>query len=332
MEQWTKAAIRRVIWSRKQERWLERMRHLNIPVHTCEVCSRQVTSNHRCVPTGLAVPTIEDTPYSHKELVVSQQGRNLTLKPKVVVDPNKLREEIGKMSTLLADKEALVAHREHYTEALIGLTRALVSGRLTETPQHEIPSATSYKTTTTTTTMNPARTNFAAPPVAADGTPPLTPSVFLRERTQERRPSPRVSSPLQFLTLSQGNREYYGLVDTGSQINLIDVDLVGTLRHEEVLPTTEGETEFRGIAGGSTPILGWAVLTLCLPTGEAVTTPFALVSRPPARLVLGLPFFHEGDYAPDPGSHSGHYSSPGGIERTTDAEFASSVSSVLRVS
>ena len=59
MQLWTKAAIRRVIWSRKQERWLERMRLLNIPVHTCDVCSRQVTSSHRCVPTGLAVP--EDT-------------------------------------------------------------------------------------------------------------------------------------------------------------------------------------------------------------------------------------------------------------------------------
>ncbi|KAH0474693.1 MAG: hypothetical protein KVP17_004080, partial [Porospora cf. gigantea B] len=62
MTAWTKAAIRRVIWSRKQERWLERMRKLGVPVHTCDVCSRQVTAQHRCVPTGLVVPGAADTP------------------------------------------------------------------------------------------------------------------------------------------------------------------------------------------------------------------------------------------------------------------------------
>ncbi|KAH0483343.1 MAG: hypothetical protein KVP17_002909 [Porospora cf. gigantea B] len=107
-------------------------------------------------------------------------------------------------------------------------------------------------------------------PVRSSSSPTVTPV---------RRPPPSISSPLQFLTLTQGNREYYGLVDTGSQINLIDVDLVATLRHEEVLPTAEGTTEFRGITGGNTPILGWAILTLCLPTGEAITASYALVSR-----------------------------------------------------
>ncbi|KAH0487910.1 MAG: hypothetical protein KVP17_005189, partial [Porospora cf. gigantea B] len=125
MMQWTKAAIRRVIWSRKQERWLERMRQLGVPVHTCDICSRQVTAQHQCVPTGLAVPGAKDTPYSRKEIVVAQQGKNLALKPKVVVDTGKLKDELHKMTALLADKDALAAQQEQFTEALIGLTNAL---------------------------------------------------------------------------------------------------------------------------------------------------------------------------------------------------------------
>ncbi|KAH0481894.1 MAG: hypothetical protein KVP17_001034 [Porospora cf. gigantea B] len=279
MKQWTKAAIRCVIWTRKQERWLKRMRQLNIPIHTCEDCSRQVTSSHRCIPTGLAIPTIRDTPYGSKELVVSQQGGNLTLKPKDVVVPDKLRGEIEKMSTLPADKETLAAQQKHLIGTLTRLTRVLNAERRFGTPQHEPPLVIPK-----TTTMTPARTNFGTSLPAAGGAPPLTQSTLLGNRTPERRTSPRISSALQYLTLSQGRREYYGLVDTGSQINLIDVDLMPTLRHEEVLPATGGATEFRGSTGGNTPILGWAVLTFCLPTGEAVTTPYAVVCLSSSRV------------------------------------------------
>ncbi|KAH0472008.1 MAG: uncharacterized protein KVP18_002201, partial [Porospora cf. gigantea A] len=74
-----------------------------------------VTSNHRCVPTGLAVPAPGDTPYSRKELIVSQQGKNLSLKPKVVVNSDKLREELEKMTSILAQKEELAYQQEQFT-------------------------------------------------------------------------------------------------------------------------------------------------------------------------------------------------------------------------
>ncbi|KAH0475184.1 MAG: LOW QUALITY PROTEIN: hypothetical protein KVP17_004021 [Porospora cf. gigantea B] len=313
MMQWTKAAIRRVIWSRKQERWLERMRHAGIPVHTCDVCSRQVTSSHRCVPTGLAVPGVGDTPYSRKELVVAQQGKNLALKPKVVVDQDKLKGELERMTALLADKEALAAQQEHFTEALIGFTNALVAERYPRTTDHETPVG-SFSTnqvreehrTLPRDELIPY-TQRRIPPLASSGTHP--------DRKAERRRRSSTSFPLQFLLLAQGSKEYYGLVDTGSQINVIDAALAPSLEQDNSLFLEAGATEIRGITGNNTAIQGWITVTLRLPTGESVTSPFALVDGSPAQIVIGLPFLHEGylEHAP----HEGTLRSPGGLIRLT---------------
>ncbi|KAH0472851.1 MAG: uncharacterized protein KVP18_005111, partial [Porospora cf. gigantea A] len=110
-------------------------------------------------------------------------------------------------------------------------------------------------------------------------------------------------------------QDYHGLVDTGSQINLIDASLAATLVRDDAPLADSGATEVRGITGNNTPILGWVTLTLCLPTGEAVSSPFALVDRPPARIVIGLPFMHEGylEHAP----HEGTLRSPAGLIRLT---------------
>ncbi|KAH0487872.1 MAG: hypothetical protein KVP17_000923, partial [Porospora cf. gigantea B] len=279
MTSWTKAAIRRVIWSRKQERWLERMRELNIPVHTCDVCSRQVTSNHRCVPTGLPVPSSGDTPYSRQELVVTQQGGNLALKPKTVIDSDKLKDEIEKMAALLADKEAIATQQSQFTEALIGFTNALEADRATRD--------TRRATTSTFDSANRAQTTdplSANPPLLEDSSPSVA-ITSSRNQVSERRRRSSTSFPLQYLLLTQGAHEYFGLVDTGSQINLIDVALAPYLQPDDTPLGDEGATEIRGITGNNTAILGWITLTWHLPTGEAIASPFALVAKPPAQIV-----------------------------------------------
>ncbi|KAH0487652.1 MAG: LOW QUALITY PROTEIN: uncharacterized protein KVP18_004660 [Porospora cf. gigantea A] len=198
MLQWTKAAIRRVIWSRKQDRWLRRMRELNIPVHTCEVCSRQVTSNHRCVPTGLAVPAPGDTPYSRKELIVSQQGKNLSLKPKVVVNSDKLRE---KMTSILAQKEELAYQQEQFTEALLGLADALVADPSCGTTRHgTAPRATSADRPQESENAPSRDGSFSR----EQGSLPLTTACRLPEEVPSRRRRSSASFPLQFLRLTQG--------------------------------------------------------------------------------------------------------------------------------
>ncbi|KAH0472213.1 MAG: uncharacterized protein KVP18_003777 [Porospora cf. gigantea A] len=324
MLQWTKAAIRRVIWSRKQDRWLRRMRELNIPVHTCEVCSRQVTSNHRCVPTGLAVPAPGDTPYSRKELIVSQQGKNLSLKPKVVVNSDKLREELEKMTSILAQKEELAYQQEQFTEALLGLADALVTDPSYGTSRHGSASQATAADRPQEPENAPSRDGSFSP---EQGSLPLTTACRLPEETPSRRRRSSTSFPLQFLRLTQGSQDYHGLVDTGSQINLIDANLAATLVRDDAPLADAGATEVRGITGNNTPILGWATLTLCLPTGEAVSSPFALVDRPPARIVIGLPFMHEGylEHAP----HEGTLRSPAGLIRLTLAPSRGSAPEAL---
>ncbi|KAH0478900.1 MAG: hypothetical protein KVP17_000513, partial [Porospora cf. gigantea B] len=308
MTSWTKAAIRRVIWSRKQERWLERMRELNIPVHTCDVCSRQVTSNHRCVPTGLPVPSSGDTPYSRQELVVTQQGGNLALKPKTVVNPEKLKDEIERMAALLADKEAIAAQQGQFTEALIGFTNALVADR-----------ATGINRRTTTSAFDSADeaqiTDPTADPPLLEDLPPSIAATSSRSQAPERRRRSSTSFPLQYLLLKQGAQEYYGLVDTGSQINLVDVALAPYLQPDDTPLGDAGATEIRGITGNNTAILGWITLTWHLPTGEAIASPFALVAKPPAQIVVGLPFLHMGYLSHAP--HEGTLRSPGGLIHLT---------------
>ncbi|KAH0476374.1 MAG: uncharacterized protein KVP18_004783, partial [Porospora cf. gigantea A] len=230
MLQWTKAAIRRVIWSRKQDRWLRRMRELNIPVHTCEVCSRQVTSNHRCVPTGLAVPAPGDTPYSRKELIVSQQGKNLSLKPKVVVNSDKLREELEKMTSILAQKEELAYQQEQFAEALLGLADALVTDPSYGTPRYGSASQATAADRSQGTENAPSRDGSFSP---EQESLPLTTACRLPEEAPSRRRRSSTSFPLQFLRLTQGSQDYHGLVDTGSQINLIDANLAATLVRDD---------------------------------------------------------------------------------------------------
>ncbi|KAH0488437.1 MAG: hypothetical protein KVP17_002660, partial [Porospora cf. gigantea B] len=247
MMQWTKAAIRRVIWSRKQERWLERMRQLGVPVHTCDICSRQVTAQHQCVPTGLAVPGAKDTPYSRKEIVVAQQGRNLALKPKVVVDTGKLKDELHKMTAILADKDALAAQQEQFTEALIGLTNALVADRNSETASHE-------RREEPATTTGAERKEI---PFTSGRTDPPTTACQYESRRISRRRRSSTSFPLQFLPIHQDTKLYHGLVDTGSQINVVDAELAASLRQDKHRAWDVGATEVRGITGNNTAILGW---------------------------------------------------------------------------
>ncbi|KAH0488425.1 MAG: hypothetical protein KVP17_005228, partial [Porospora cf. gigantea B] len=196
MMQWTKAAIRRVIWSRKQERWLERMRQLGVPVHTCDICSRQVTAQHQCVPTGLAVPGAKDTPYSRKEIVVAQQGKNLALKPKVVVDTGKLKDELHKMTAILADKDALAAQQEQFTEALIGLANALVADGNSGTASYELRGEPA-------TTTGAERKEIPFTSERSD--PPTTACQYESRRISRRRRS-STSFPLQFLPIHQDTK------------------------------------------------------------------------------------------------------------------------------
>ncbi|KAH0489038.1 MAG: hypothetical protein KVP17_001614 [Porospora cf. gigantea B] len=303
MTTWTKAAIRRVIWSRKQERWLARMRELGVPVHTCDVCSRQVTSQHRCVPTGLAVPGAGDTPYSRKELIVSQQGKNLSLKPKTVINDTKLKEELGRMATILQDREAL---NEQQDQSMFALTNLI----------EDLLSLEEFSETDDVTRLIPSGTQPPSAEIPAEKrepaavSPEQTTSVLPVQREPTTKEPEGTSVPLQYLALRQGTEQFYGLVDTGSQINLIQTSLVTDLEPDRYLKPHAGATEVRGITGRNLAITAWLNLTLELPTGQRVTSSFAVVSDAPAKVVIGLPFLQAGHLGHTP--HEGAISSPRG--------------------
>ncbi|KAH0477142.1 MAG: uncharacterized protein KVP18_000113 [Porospora cf. gigantea A] len=111
-----------------------------------------------------------------------------------------------------------------------------------------------------------------------------------RSRIRLRYPSGHQPRTIrQFLPLGQGGATYLGLVDSGSQLNLLDERLLHHLSATTTRPAGPPQN-IRGITGTPQKIKEWVQLTLHLENGSDVTKTFAVVTDGSYAVVLGLPF------------------------------------------
>lgn len=80
---------------------------------------------------------------------------------------------------------------------------------------------------------------------------------------------------LQFLALAHRDREYFALVDSGAQINLLSANLLHNFNYK--LMESEQPRRLRGVNDSSINIELWVKINFHLENGEPVTIPFAVV-------------------------------------------------------
>lgn len=106
------------------------------------------------------------------------------------------------------------------------------------------------------------------------------------------RPSlPVISSPLQFITLYNGNKEYIALVDSGAQINVIGEALVKSLESPQCCESSI--TRLRAVDNSVVPIHEWITIRVVLANGDHYEVPFAVVRDVKTAMIVGLPFLKQ---------------------------------------
>lgn len=111
----------------------------------------------------------------------------------------------------------------------------------------------------------------------------------------------RLEGSLLFVELLNHHCRYLGLVDSGSQLNLISSSLIRTCKHEEI--TSSAITHLAGVNGMRTPIKRWARVPFHLPNGHYITLDMAVVPLPSASIILGTPFLYAARAVLDVSAH-----------------------------
>ena len=98
----------------------------------------------------------------------------------------------------------------------------------------------------------------------------------------------RLIAQLQFVTITNNQKDFLALVDSGAQLNLISEDLVESLQVEQSLRCDI--CNFRGVGNDKMKIDMWILVKLDLANGATVRVPLAVVKQMENMVILGLPF------------------------------------------
>jgi transposase InsO family protein len=92
--------------------------------------------------------------------------------------------------------------------------------------------------------------------------------------------------PLQFIEFTNKSSSFLALVDSGSQLNLINHSLLPFLDYK---PCLSPITNLRGVSNKKTGISKWIQLSVTLPNNSVVSSKFAVVDDLPCVALFGLP-------------------------------------------
>lgn len=99
-------------------------------------------------------------------------------------------------------------------------------------------------------------------------------------------------SPLSYLEFTNANRTFVGLVDNGSQMNLIDVDILPFMQYVSMPALVPS---FAGVQGHISEIRKWVSFTIRLANDMTTTVTAAAVDKIPCSIILGQPFLISND-------------------------------------
>lgn len=98
------------------------------------------------------------------------------------------------------------------------------------------------------------------------------------------------SSPLHYLSFTNGQSTFAALIDSGSQLNLIDIHLLPYLEFDAISHPVE---TLAGVSGRKTSISKWISIVMTINVYQAYTIPLAVVSHLPCSILLGMPFLKQ---------------------------------------
>ncbi len=111
--------------------------------------------------------------------------------------------------------------------------------------------------------------------------------------SRSKLPSHRRLSPLsklQFMSFVHNQSSFVGLIDSGSELNLISHSLLPFLNYKRIESPTQ---QLRGVSADIVPIHQWIEIDVELDTAVTITIPLAVVTNLPCVVLLGLPFLEQ---------------------------------------
>ena len=98
---------------------------------------------------------------------------------------------------------------------------------------------------------------------------------------------PSLIAPLQFLEFHHNQSTFVGMLDSGSQLNLIDESILPLMN---AVPISAPHWAFRGVQGHLTKIERWVSFNIVLANGSKLQVKAAVVDSIPCSIILGQPF------------------------------------------
>lgn len=98
------------------------------------------------------------------------------------------------------------------------------------------------------------------------------------------------TAPLQYLLFTNGQSSLAALIDSGSQLNLMDVALTPYIDFQLIDHEVES---LAGVSGRKTNIVQWITIAITINTNQNYTIPLAVIQDLPCSILLGMPFLKQ---------------------------------------
>lgn len=108
-------------------------------------------------------------------------------------------------------------------------------------------------------------------------------------------------APLHFLEFSHNRSTFVAMIDSGSQLNLIDKTILPLIKSSLV---SAPHYSFRGVQGHTSPIHEWVEFNVLLANGMKMKVKAAVVDSIPCSIIFGQPFLITNQVMHDPSTTS----------------------------